>query len=610
MNLSRRHFRSLGPARIAVWLLVLAILTTLAPDASSREKKRKKKKPRTAVTDQRPSGLNFDLRDWFHDARLSSRSTSIGQANRGQLRRSEKMDLKGRSWRFLPATAQRNTQYGTLGLVRLLQNVSDAVATDFPGSVVEIGNIGKIDGGPIVQSKSHQAGRDVDVAFFALDSKGRSRPVGRMLKFGTNLTAGGYTFDLSRNWALVKALVQSEEPVVQWAFVAGHLRTALLEYARQQKEPNKLIRLAGAVMHQPGDSSAHADHMHIRIFCNDWDRASGCRDYGPDRSTLVRDESFLDERLTRLNRLARKGLTEERISAIEALIELPGMDLTPLVDDLLCNSDPLVVTRAIQLLPRVHGEMADEMLARKLVCAPNPDTLYVLFKPVATYQHKLIWKAARQVLKKETCLDPSTSAVLASTHLAELCGLAAQTLGYSRSLEDGLLLTPLLESKSRTVRKSSLRGLQNLYVTSDPISPSAAQVSEDGPLEVRWSQFVAHHYKDKWASQAAAQLRRQGFTVDLRLTHKGNAAELLRAVGAGHPLSFTAQIALGRIRNVPWPRPLKARAAHARFLAISPTAPEAPEAPDADQADEPKPVPTQAAETAKTRKLPDLPVLD
>lgn len=600
MNLGRPHRQSLRPLPAMVWLLTLMVFTTLASSAQCKSRKKTKhRKRQSAVAAALPTGPNFDLRDWLHEARLSTRSTSIGQANRGHLHRGEKMDLKGRAWRFLPATAQRATQHGTLPLIRLLHNVGDSVATSFPGSIIELGNVGLANGGPITQSKSHQAGRDVDIVFFALDAKGRSRSTGRMLKFDADLKAGRYTLDLERNWALVKALVESKEPVVQWAFVAGHIRKALLEYARQQKEPNKIIRLASAIMHQPGDSSAHADHMHVRIFCSDWDRACGCRDYGPDRSTIVRDNSLLDERLERLNRLARKGLTKERLSALEALVQLPEANLASLVDDLLCNFDPAVVSRALRLAPRVHGGKADEAIARKLQCAPNPDSLYVLFKPVATYQHKSVWKAARKVVSGDACLDPTSAPGPTETHLAELCGLATRALGYSRTLKDGLLLAPLLESKSRVVKRGALKGLQNLYVTREPISPAADEVPEEGTREARWSQFVKRHHQEKWATQAVAQMQRQGFVVDQRLTRKRNTTELLRALQAGDPLSFTAQIALARAYNVEWLRPLKSKAAHARLSAILPAATEA---------DAPESPPT--ADTAKNRKLPDLPILD
>ena len=579
------------------WLLAILLLAGFTSPAQGKGGKRQRKPGAATKASTKP---NFDLGGWLHEARLATHSTSVGQANRGRLQGREKMDLKGRSWRFLPAIRQRGTYYGTFALVRLLEDASEAVAAEFPGALLEIGNIGRADGGPVTQSKSHQTGRDVDIAFFALDRKGRSRPTGRMLRYDANLRAGPHSFDVARNWALVKALIQSERTVVQWLFVSSPIRTALLKHARQQQEPQKLIRLAGAVLHQPGDSAAHADHMHIRIFCSDWDRSCGCRDYGPERSSLARDNFLLHERLQRLNRRARKGLTSERLAALETLIQLPEVDLHALVEDLLCDRAPEVVARAVRLLPRVRLGREDETLARKLSCAGSLDALYVLFKPVATYQHKRVWGAARKLLTEQSCLEPKTSSAVDGRDLPELCALAAQALGYSRTLADGLLLVPLLEARNRTLRRRALRGLETLYVTRQPVVPPEGELDETVPRAQRWRTFVESQHKLKWARQAAAQMQRQGFAVVKRMIRKENAAELLRAVKADHPVSFTAQIALARINDMEWFRPLKAKAAHARFSALTP----------ATQVEDAPPQTARAVKTAKTRRLPALPTLD
>jgi murein endopeptidase len=551
------------------------------------------------VAAKAPTGPNFDLGEWFHEARLATRSTSVGQANRGRLVRSSKMDLQGRSWRFLPAIRQRGTQYGNSALIRLLEGAGDAVAAEFPGAILEIGNVGRIDGGSITQSKSHQGGRDVDLVFFALDSRGRSRPIGRMVKYKADLTAGNLTFDVARNWALVKALVTSEDPVVQWIFLYAPMRTALLAHARQLKEPGKIVRLASAVLHQPGDSAPHSDHMHVRIFCSDWDRAAGCRDYGPDRNTLTRDDSLLDNRLRQLNRRARRGLTSERLESVRALVQLPGAELVKLADDLLCDTDAKLVQRAVDLLPRLRAGEVDKTLAGKLACAANLDALYVLFKPVATYQHKRVWQAARKILNGNPCATPTQAAAGENKNLAELCGLAAQSLGYSRTLADGLLLAPLLESKNRKIRKRALRGLQTLYVTKKPVVPPDGELDQTNSLATRWAEFVKQQHKLKWAKQASAQLLRQGFAVDKRLMRKDNAPELLRAVKAKRHISFTAQIVLARFYDLEWLRPLKAKAAYTRF---SPLVPAGKKSDPGQQA--------KTTQTTKAPKLPDLPTLD
>jgi hypothetical protein len=241
----------------------------------------------------------------------------------------------------------------------------------------------------------------------------------------------------------------------------------------------------------------------------------------------------------------------------------------------------------------------DETLAGKLACAASPDALYVLFKPVATYQHKRVWQAARRILEENPCATPTQSSGGESKKLPELCGLAAQSLGYSRTLADGLLLAPLLESKDRKIRKRALRGLRTLYATKDPVVPPDGELDETTSLAARWAEFVKEQHKLKWAKQASAQLLRQGFAVDKRLMRRENAPELLRAVKGDRHISFTAQIVLARLYDLEWLRPLKAKAAYTRLLPLVPAGKKSDATP-----------PVKNTKTTKASKLPDLPTLD
>jgi murein endopeptidase len=589
--------------RTFLLLLLALLLCPVGNDslAGGRKGKKKKKKEtqKAAAVKVDPNKPNFDLAGWFYDARRATRSTSVGQANGGRLEHAEKMDLTGRSWRFLPAIKERGTQHGSFALVRLLEEAADQVAEDFPGAILEIGNMGRPDGGPITQSKSHQGGRDVDLAFYALDARGRYRPTGRMLRFDANLKAGSYSFDVDRNWRLVKALLQSEDPVVQWLFVSAPIRAALLEHARKIGEPGQIVRLASVVLHQPGDSSAHADHFHLRIFCSDWDRASGCRDYGPDRPHLVRDSELHDERVRLLTRRARRGLTEERLAAMERLGGLSDADLAGLIDPLLCDADPRIVTRALELLRRTRNDRFDETVAAKLACAGSPDALLVLLEKVAHYGHRKVWQAARKVLADHPCELPDMAGDKQAKNLQRLCAKAARALAYTRDLDDGARLVPLLESKDRQVRKQALHALRTLFVTREPLLPGSTDKAVKGSAKAAWKALADATRGDKWEPYAAAQLQRQGYDVRERLTHRANVPELLRAARAGNPVSFAAQIALARILGIELERPMKARAAHARFKAL------------AEREGNPtEPAQKDPPEKASDKELPPLPVLD
>jgi penicillin-insensitive murein endopeptidase len=70
---------------------------------------------------------------------------------------------------------------------------------------------------------------------------------------------------------------------VQYLFINENLKQVLLDYARAHGEDPALLDRADALLHQPGDSLPHDDHLHVRIFCSQNDRPFGCSDRGPIR---------------------------------------------------------------------------------------------------------------------------------------------------------------------------------------------------------------------------------------------------------------------------------------------------------------------------------------
>jgi penicillin-insensitive murein endopeptidase len=140
---------------------------------------------------------------------------------------------------------------------------------------------------------SHQSGRDADIGIYATDLDGQAVNAPGFPKFngarGPLLdTTGAYLFDVVRNWAFVEALIQSKVARIQWIFLDTPLKEALLDHAvRTEVEPS-IIDRAEKVIVRPKNSSPHANHYHIRIFCTDADTADpiaskyACRDYGPE----------------------------------------------------------------------------------------------------------------------------------------------------------------------------------------------------------------------------------------------------------------------------------------------------------------------------------------
>lgn len=102
---------------------------------------------------------------------------SRGRPSRGSVEGAVSL-TEGPAVRVLPKRhRQRCLTWATPRLVGALERAGREVQMAFPGSpALGVGNLGRAKGGSLAPfSSSHQAGRDGDLAFYALDSKG---PVG------------------------------------------------------------------------------------------------------------------------------------------------------------------------------------------------------------------------------------------------------------------------------------------------------------------------------------------------------------------------------------------------------------------------------------------------
>lgn len=202
---------------------------------------------------------------------------------RGALDDGVKLPRRGEGW-LIPSTwAKRGLSYGTLEAIAFIQRVGKRVRTAISGTTLYVADLSPQGGGPSSWHRSHQNGLDIDLLFFALDAQGRPAPApASMVRFGRDGWSRGVKaklqYDTRRNWALVKAIVQDGGVPVRKIFVASHLKKRLLEHARKQKEPQKIIDRAAALLHQPGGAAPHDDHFHVRLGCSTADRRNGCQE--------------------------------------------------------------------------------------------------------------------------------------------------------------------------------------------------------------------------------------------------------------------------------------------------------------------------------------------
>lgn len=171
---------------------------------------------------------------------------------------------------------ERCLNFGVPRLVQALEKAGAAVQKPALG----VGDLSRAQGGPIHPiSKSHQAGRDVDLAFYVLDAKGQSIAADDLVHFDDEGRErdGTRRFDVARNWKLVEALLMDASIDVRWLFVSEGLKGLLIAHAKRAGAGKGLLAKADAALHQPSDAPPHDDHFHLRIRCTAAEAKDGCR---------------------------------------------------------------------------------------------------------------------------------------------------------------------------------------------------------------------------------------------------------------------------------------------------------------------------------------------
>jgi len=231
---------------------------------------------------------------------------TIGVPHHGVQRGAVELPRRGRGFvRYRPRSPN---YWGRPHLVKAIEHAAASVAEKLPGGApLVVGDLSSRDGGKIPGHRSHRTGRDVDLLFFATTPSGAPVPSPGFIHYGTDGLAkvdgadGGYLrLDVERQWLLVKELLQSDVGV-QWMFASRSVEALLIDYARARGEDPYLVWRAETMLLEPGDSSSHDDHIHLRVACSAEDALTGCEGGGPywewlpelpslgelDRSTLA-----------------------------------------------------------------------------------------------------------------------------------------------------------------------------------------------------------------------------------------------------------------------------------------------------------------------------------
>ncbi|MBW2457104.1 MAG: penicillin-insensitive murein endopeptidase [Deltaproteobacteria bacterium] len=210
---------------------------------------------------------------------------SVGVPHHGTLTDAKALPRQGPGFVRFRGDAIR---WGNPRLVEAIMAAAAEVEQARPGGApLVIADLSAKRGGKIPRHRSHRNGRDLDLLFYVVTPNGRSVRNPGFIHFGhdglaeADRRAGTFLrLDVDRTWLLVKALTSNQGAQVQWLFVARWLEALLIEHARARGEDDELVWHAQNLLRQPGDSSAHDDHIHMRIACAPAELASGCRGGG------------------------------------------------------------------------------------------------------------------------------------------------------------------------------------------------------------------------------------------------------------------------------------------------------------------------------------------
>ena len=172
--------------------------------------------------------------------------------------------------RILPSHAAGDVRWGLEPLVSALDRAARAVRVKYPDAIASVGHLSKPGGGDVHRHRSHESGRDADVAFYIRNKSGRPLLPGALISFredGSSAKWKGAHLDEARTWTFIQSLISDPEARVTHIFIATHVRQRLLEYAHKAGIAESVRIRAASVMAQPRGSLPHDDHLHVRIAC-------------------------------------------------------------------------------------------------------------------------------------------------------------------------------------------------------------------------------------------------------------------------------------------------------------------------------------------------------
>ena len=396
-------------------------------------------------------------------------SLSIGTCEDGELFCGVQVPDDAPGVKLLKLVKRRGTNWATKRVAAFVTRSAQALL-DTPGHnavPMRVGNLSLQRGGRLQWSHSHRAGRDVDIAFFAIGMRsGKPRAPDKFLYFNAAGVAKSgrhrYRFDVARNWSLVKILLQDKTVHVARIYVSEPLRQRMLEYGRERGDAEWLMQRASHVMSEPSHAGKHNDHMHVRVYCSRQEALAGCVDeappwpWVPDHSRARRQR--VEDLVTDLGSPDR----ELRSRAVDGLAPLHSRDreaTDALVWIAAHDASPTLHARALRALQKGGSNWAFPMLT---AAAKRSRFAWRTFELLRTAVVTATRVDAAGLLG---LLDRDRNAYrdrLSVHHFSTLRRLAARRLRPWMMESSARPMLRVLDDPSTTTRRAALRTLEHL----------------------------------------------------------------------------------------------------------------------------------------------------
>lgn len=208
----------------------------------------------------RPDALRVGQTLHIRAALPASYSRSIGRPSRGRLENPRRLP-RHRGW----VIRDRERAWGTDETIADLVEAFDALGAEHPRAPrIEVHDVSLRNGGPMNDHKSHESGRDVDLALY------HERCTRGVCGFRRTSPA---QLDAERQWALLRHLIARGR--VEAIFLDYRLQRPLYEHARAEGASDAELHRWFQYPHGPGSPLGiirhfrkHDDHLHVRFACH------------------------------------------------------------------------------------------------------------------------------------------------------------------------------------------------------------------------------------------------------------------------------------------------------------------------------------------------------